>query len=79
MQSEYEQSYLAKIKRYIYFHGKPPDRFWRTEYRGVSDASRLERNVSTSIQNQAKSALPFLYSEVLKIKLPWLNNVAQVQ
>ncbi|CAH1385499.1 phage integrase N-terminal SAM-like domain-containing protein [Candidatus Nitrotoga sp. M5] len=48
-----EQSYLYRIKRYIYFHGK----------------------VSASTKNQAKSALLFLYCEMLEIKMPWLGNV----
>ncbi len=34
-----------------------------------------ERNVSASTQNQAKSALLFLYREVLEIELPWLGEV----
>lgn len=35
--------------------------------------------VSASTQNQAKSALLFLYREVLEIKLPWLDNVTQAK
>ncbi len=31
--------------------------------------------VSASIQNQAKSALLFLYKEVLETELPWLDDV----
>ena len=34
-----------------------------------------ERNVAASTQNQAKSALLFLYKQVLKIELPWLDEV----
>lgn len=34
-----------------------------------------ERGVSTSTQNQALSALLFLYREVLGIDLPWLDGV----
>lgn len=35
--------------------------------------------VSASTQNQAKSALLFLYRMVLEIKLPWLDNVTQAK
>ncbi|MDP2805639.1 MAG: integron integrase, partial [Gallionellaceae bacterium] len=35
--------------------------------------------VSASTQNQAKSALLFLYREVLEIQLPWLDNVTQAK
>jgi site-specific recombinase XerD len=39
----------------------------------------VARNVSASTQNQAKSALLFLYKEVLEIDLPWLDNVTQAK
>jgi site-specific recombinase XerD len=39
----------------------------------------VERNVSASTQNQAKSALLYLYKEVLGIELPWLDNVVQAK
>ncbi len=39
----------------------------------------VSRNVSASTQNQAKSALLYLYKEVLGVKLPWLDNVTQTK
>ena len=39
----------------------------------------VARNASASTQNQAKSALLFLYKEVLGIELPWLDNVTQAK
>lgn len=39
----------------------------------------VEGNVSASTQNQARSALLFLYKEVLGQALPWLDNVEQAQ
>ena len=38
----------------------------------------LERNVAASTQNQALSALLFLYKEVLHCELPWLENMHRV-
>jgi integron integrase len=35
--------------------------------------------VAASTQNQAKSALLFLYKEVLEAELPWLDNVARAK
>jgi integron integrase len=35
--------------------------------------------VAASTQNQAKSAILFLYREVLQIELPWLDNVTQAR
>jgi hypothetical protein len=39
----------------------------------------VQRNVSASTQNQAKSALLFLYREVLGQELDWLQNVTQAR
>ena len=38
-----------------------------------------ERAVSASTQNQAKAALLFLYREVLKVELPWLDDIEQAK
>ena len=38
-----------------------------------------ERDVAASTQNQALSALLFLYREVLKIDLPWLQDVVRAR
>jgi len=35
----------------------------------------VEGRVSASTQNQARSALLFLYKEVLETELPWLDGV----
>ena len=39
----------------------------------------VDRNVAASTQNQAKSAILFLYKEVLQIELTWLQNVTQAR
>jgi integron integrase len=39
----------------------------------------VEGKVAASTQNQARSALLFLYKEVLGSELPWLNNVEQAK
>ena len=39
----------------------------------------VERNVSASTQNQALSALLFLYREVLELELPWLDDVTRAK
>jgi integrase len=39
----------------------------------------VEGRVSASTQNQALSALLFLYKEVLVIDLPWLDNVVRAK
>ena len=39
----------------------------------------VRRNVSASTQNQALNAILFLYREVLKIDLPWLDDVQRAK
>jgi len=47
--------------------------------RGVSDHLAIKRNVSASTQNQALSALLFLYKEVLELELSWLNTMERAK
>jgi len=37
----------------------------------------VDKHVSASTQNQALSAILFLYQRVLKVKLEWINDVAR--
>lgn len=68
------------IRRFIRFHGTRHPREL-----GVADVSRflshlaLERRVSASTQNQALSALLFLYKEVLGDALPWVDGVVRAK
>ena len=39
----------------------------------------VEGQVAASTQNQAKSAILFLYREVLAQELPWLDNVERAE
>ncbi len=75
-----EQTYSGWIKRYIYFHGKRhPKEMGAAEIEAFLTHLAVEGNVSASTQNLAKSALLFLYREVLAIELPWLDNVTQAK
>ena len=71
-----EQSYLDWIKRFILFNGKrhPVDLGAGAVEAFLTHLAAV-RNVSASTQYQAKSALLFLYREVLEIELPWLDSV----
>jgi site-specific recombinase XerD len=71
---------LDWIKRYIRFFDKRHPRELSAEHveRFLSHLA-VERNVAASTQNQAKSALLFLYKEVLQVELPWLEGVTQVR
>lgn len=65
-----EQAYLSWIKRYILFHNKRhPSEMGAVEIESFLTHLAVEREVSPSTQNQALSALSFLYQEVLRQEL----------
>lgn len=75
-----EQSYIDWIKRYILFHGKRhPAEMGADEIRSFLTYLASEKNVAASTQNQALSALLFLYRVVLGEKLPWVDEFERVQ
>jgi integron integrase len=75
-----EQSYLDWVRRFILFHGKQhPSNMGAQEVEQFLSHLAVEGQVSASTQNQAKSALLFLYREVLNTELPWLDNVEKAK
>jgi integron integrase len=71
-----EDTYVHWVRRFILFHGKRhPESMGAAEVQAFLTHLAVERNVSASTQNQAKSALLFLYKEVLQVQLPWLDEV----
>lgn len=75
-----EEAYVGWIKRYIFFHNKRHPREL-----GVVEVGRfltylaVKRKVSSSTQNQAFSALLFLYRHVFKMELGMLENVTRAK
>src|SRR4051812_29214110 len=62
-----EQAYIDWIKRFIRFHGvRHPQEMGAEEVKAFLNHLATEMNVAASTQNQAFSALLFLYQEVLK-------------
>ena len=75
-----EQAYLDWIKRFILFHGKRhPSELGAPEVEAFLTHLAVAGKVAASTQNQAKSALLFLYKEVLGTELPWLGDVAKAR
>src|SRR2546425_11986738 len=71
-----EEAYLAWMKRFILFHGKRHPR--ELDERDISaflSGLAVEGKVAASTQNQALSALLFLYKEVLGRELSWLDGL----
>ena len=75
-----EKSYVDWIKRYIlHFNKTHPKDIGAAQVEAFLKHLAVQRNVSASTQNQAKSALLYLYKEVLGIELPWLDKVTQAK
>jgi len=75
-----EAQYVNWIKRFIIFHGKRhPRDMGAPEVEAFLSDLAVAGGVASSTQNQALSALLFLYREVLEIQLPWLDNVTRAK
>ncbi|MDP1771515.1 MAG: integron integrase [Methylobacter sp.] len=75
-----ETQYVQWVKRFILFHNKRhPQEMGTTEVEAFLTHLAVDGHVSASTQNQALSALLFLYKEVLGIDLPWLDNVVRAK
>jgi integron integrase len=75
-----EKAYVGWIRRYILFHRKRhPAEMGAGEITQFLSALAVQRNVAASTQNQALSALLFLYRNVLEQELPWLDDVVRAQ
>ena len=69
-----EKSYVGWIKHYIFYHNKKhPIEMAKPEIEQFLTYLAVERKVSPSTQNQAFSALLFLYKEVLGIDMSSWN------
>ncbi len=75
-----EQAYVDWIKRYIlHFDKAHPNDLGAAQVEQFLTYLAVQGQVSASTQNQAKSALLFLYKEVLGSALPWLDDVEQAK
>jgi integron integrase len=75
-----EKAYVHWIKRYIFFHDKRhPAEMGAPEVTAFLTSLAVHDKVAASTQNQALSALVFLYREVLGIELPWLDDVVRAK
>jgi len=75
-----EQAYCDWIRRFVLFHGKRhPSSLGAPEVEAFLTSLAVDGHVAPSTQNQAKSALLFLYKEVLGTELPWIDNVQRAK
>jgi len=71
-----EDTYVDWVRRFILFHDKRhPLQMGPAEVAAFLTHLAVQRNVAPATQSQAKSALLFLYREVLGVQLPWLDEI----
>jgi hypothetical protein len=71
-----EKANVAWIRRFILVHRKRhPIELGAAEVTRFLSALVVDHNVAASTQNQALSAILFLYRDVLQQDLPWLEDV----
>jgi site-specific recombinase XerD len=71
-----EEAYVDWARRFIRFHGRRhPRELGASEVAAFLTHLAVDRTVAPSTQNQARSALMFLYRVVLNTALPWLDEV----
>ncbi len=75
-----EKAYVAWIRRFVLFHGRrDPDHLGAPEVAGYLSHLATRQEVSASTQNQAFSALVFLYREVLRRELAGLEETPRAK
>jgi integron integrase len=75
-----EKAYIGWIKRFIIFHGKRhPANLGEAEVTAFLSTLATRDGVSSSTQNQALSAIIFLYRAVLGKDLDWLEGVVRAK
>jgi len=75
-----EQAYVGWIRRFILFNGKRhPKDMCDVEINTFLSHLATEGHVAASTQNQALSALLFLYQDVLGMRVPWLECLVRAR
>jgi integrase len=75
-----EKTYVAWIRRFILFHGKRhPMEMGAPELTQFLSSLAVAGRVAASTQNQALSALLFLYRDVLEVDVPWLDGIVRAK
>ncbi len=75
-----EKAYVGWIRAYILFHGKRhPQAMGALEAQKFLSHLAVQKRVSASTQNQALSALLFLYKNVLGTELGWVTDAVRAR
>ena len=75
-----EKAYVHWVRRFVLFHQKRhPREMGQAEIREFLSDLAVRHRVAASTQNQALSALLFLYQAVLRQDLPWVDSVVRAK
>jgi integron integrase len=75
-----EEAYVGWIRRFILYNDKRhPADLGADEVERFLTSLAVEGHVAAATQNQALSALLFLYKQVLALELPWLDGVERAK
>lgn len=74
-----EHSYLQWVRQFVDYHRRDPTALGEPEVRDFLTHLARDRHVSASTQNQAFSAIQFLFREVLKKDLDRLEGIERAQ
>src|SRR3954466_4502752 len=75
-----EQAYWYWIRYFVFFNDRRhPAELGAAEVTAFLSWLATERNVAAATQNQALSALLFLYQKVLGVELPWLGQLTRAK
>src|SRR6478672_9085584 len=75
-----EQAYVAWIRRYVrHYRGRHPRDLDEPEVRAYLGHLASERKVSASTQSQALAAIQFLYRDVLRRPIGFINGVPRAK
>lgn len=71
-----EQCYTSWIRQFIIFNNKThPDKLDAEEIKNFLNYLVIERHVSSSTQNQALQGILYLYKNILKKDIGWIENI----
>jgi integron integrase len=75
-----EEAYVLWTRRFVRFHAsRHPRNLGPADVRAFLTDLATRQRVSASTQNQAMAAVLFLYRDVLRAPLPWLDGVARAR
>ncbi len=75
-----EKAYVGWIRRYVLFHGKRhPSEMGAPEITSFLTDLAVRGKVSASTQNQALSAILFLYRDVLGAEVAWMDEIVRAK